>query len=250
MNDSEFGQFSVILPVYNEAENIEKMISTLDGLYPGIRILVMDDNSKDDTIKICRDIESRNERVKLFVRAPEDRGLTASVAEGIVCAETPYFIVMDADFQHPPEILKCIMGELSNGSDLVIGKRTQKNALSTARRIYSDAAQGLAAFYLKFNGQPLSHDIMSGLFGSRTEMCQKIVEKNGENFERPGFKVLFDLLKFIDPDSTVSEVEYMFGNRAGGESKLNGSIIVSVLRQCGKTGGKFAKVAAVIFSKK
>lgn len=247
MNDSDFKQFSVILPVYNEAENIGKMISTLHEMYPGIQILVMDDNSKDDTIKICREIEANDKSVRLFVRDINDRGLTASVAEGITLTETPYYIVMDADFQHPPEILENLMSELLNGCDLVIGKRMQKNALTTIRRMYSDVAQNLAAFYLKFNGQPSSHDIMSGLFGSRTEPCKKIVEMYGSEFERPGFKVLFDLLKFMDKGSKVSEVEYMFGNRAGGESKLNNSIVVSVLRQCGIIGGRLAKVAAVLF---
>lgn len=249
MNDSDFKQFSIILPVYNEAENIAKMISTLHELYPGIQTLVMDDNSKDGTIEICRELEKNNENVKLFVRDANDRGLTASVAEGITHAETAYFIVMDADFQHPPEIVKELMEALLNGADIVIGKRLQKNALTVIRRLYSNAAQNLAAFYLKFHNQPSSHDIMSGLFGSRTEACKKVVEEKGTEFERPGFKVLFDLLKFTSPDAKVSEVEYMFCNRAGGESKLNSSIIVSVLKQCGKLGKNIAKIVSIVLFK-
>ena len=249
MKDSDFELFSVILPVYNEAENIRQMTSTLSELYPGIKILVMDDNSQDQTIPICREIEQTNKNVRLIVRDPRDKGLTASVEEGIVNVQTPYFLVMDADFQHPPSVLQPMMDKLLQGTDLVIGKRTQKNALTTLRRVYSDGAQMLASFYLKFHGQPSSYDIMSGLFGGKTADCQKIVLEKGSEFERTGFKVLFDLLKFIEADSTVCEVEYLFGNRAGGESKLNNSIIVSVLKQCGKLGKKFAKVADALLSK-
>lgn len=246
MNDSDFKMFSVILPVYNEEENIQNMVTTLIQMYPGIRVLVMDDNSKDNTISICRKMEESDDHVKIYVRDPSDKGLTASVAEGITHVETEYFIVMDADFQHPPEILKTIMESLLSGADMVIGKRMEKNALTTMRRVYSDCAQLLAAFYLKFHGQPSSNDIMSGLFGSRSEMCSKVVNEKGDEFERPGFKVLFDLLKFISPESNVVEIDYLFGDRAGGSSKLNTSIIISVLNQCGKIGKKTAKIAALL----
>lgn len=250
MQDSDFQRFSVILPTFNEAENIEKMASTLFGLYPGIKVLVMDDNSQDGTIEICREIEKNNADFRINVRDIKDKGLTASAMEGIVKSETEYYIVMDSDFQHPPAILRKLMEELLSGSDMVIGRRSEKGALSTGRRLSSDAAQYLAAFYLCFIGQQGSKDIMSGLFGGRTEMCRKVIQEKDQEFERMGFKILFDLLKFINPEAKITEVEYEFGARAGGESKISSTIIISVLRQCGVFGKGCASIANAVLSKK
>ena len=150
MQDSDFQRFSVILPTFNEAENIEKMASTLFGLYPGIKVLVMDDNSQDGTIEICREIEKNNADFRINVRDIKDKGLTASAMEGIVKSETEYYIVMDSDFQHPPAILRKLMEELLSGSDMVIGRRSEKGALSTGRRLSSDAAQYLCRLLSMF----------------------------------------------------------------------------------------------------
>lgn len=250
MQNSDFQRFSVILPTFNEAENIEKMTLTLLKLYPGIRILVMDDNSQDETISICKELEKTIPQFRIFVRDPKDKGLTASAMEGIVRSETEFYIVMDSDFQHPPEILKALMEKLLDGADMVIGKRSKKDALSMGRRFSSDVAQCIAAFYLTFISQPRSKDIMSGLFGGRTETCRRVINEKNDEFERVGFKILFDMLKFIDPKSKISEVEYEFGSRAGGESKINSTIIVSVLRQCGTFGKSCASIADVVLSKK
>ncbi len=239
--------FSIIIPTYNEVRNIDRMVARLIELYPGAKVLVMDDNSNDGTIDAVASIQAREPAVTLVVRQPGDRGLTAAVMEGITKVSTPYYVVMDADFQHPPEILGSIMSALEGGADLVVGKRQHKEALNWKRRLSSDAAQCLAHSYLRMHRQPHPEDIMSGLFGARTEMSQKIVEEKGEVFERRGFKVLFDLLKFVPRKITVAEVQYQFGDRAGGASKLSSTIITSILRQCGLPGKGAAYVADRVF---
>lgn len=239
--------FSVIIPTYNEVRNIDRMIARLLELYPGIKVLVMDDNSNDGTIDAVATIAAREPNVTLLVREPGDRGLTAAVMEGITKVITPYYVVMDADFQHPPEILGSIMSALQEGADLVVGRRQHKGALNWRRRLSSDAAQCLAHSYLRMHRQPHPGDIMSGLFGARTEMSQKIVEEKGGVFERRGFKVLFDLLKFVPRKIVVAEVDYQFGDRAEGASKLSSTIITSILRQCGLPGKGVAYIADRVF---
>lgn len=239
--------FSVIIPTYDEVRNIERMIARLLDLYPGIQVLVMDDNSRDGTIDAVSSIAAREHDVRLVVRAPEDRGLTAAVMEGIARVTTPYFIVMDADFQHPPEVLADIISALEGGSDVVIGRRQHKEALSWRRRLSSDAAQFLAYTYLRTHRRPHPRDIMSGLFGARTSICQDVVSRHGGEFERRGFKVLFDLLKFVPRGTSVQEVPYQFGDRAGGASKLSSTIITSILRQCGLPGKGVAYIADRMF---
>ncbi len=75
---------------------------------------------------------------------------------------------------------------------------------------------------------------------------QKVIAKDGAKFERKGFKVLFDLLKFAPRDIKVGESLFTFNARRGGESKLNSRIILSILRQCG-VGGKIAAATATFF---
>lgn len=239
--------FSVIIPTYDEVCNIERMIARLLVLYPGIQVLVMDDNSRDGTIDVVSSIAARERAVRLFVRAPEDRGLTAAVMEGIGRVTTPYFIVMDADFQHPPEVLADIMSALEGGADMVVGRRQHKEALNWRRRLSSDAAQFLAHTYLRAHRRPHPGDIMSGLFGARTGECQEIASTHGGEFERRGFKVLFDLLKFAPRSTSVREIPYLFGDRASGASKLSPTIITSILRQCGTLGKGAAYVADRVF---
>jgi len=235
---------TVILPTYNEAENIGRMISCLRGSYPNFKILVMDDNSKDGTIDIVNGVAGTDGNVRIIVRDPADKGLTASTAHGITETDTEFFINMDSDFQHPPSALENIYKELTSGADLVIGLRTDREALPFKRRIASLIADSMANFTLRFRGKKSSSDIMSGLFGGRTDVFADVVRTHGKEFEMRGFKILFDLLKYAPYDITVKESPYEFGERQGGESKIGSKIIFSVLRQCGILG----KMAAAVLS--
>lgn len=242
--------FTTIIPTYEEVKNIGPMIGRLTELYPDMNILVMDDGSKDGTVQAVEEIASRNPHVKIVVRNGKDRGLTASVVDGILMNTTPYYLVMDADFQHPPEVLKEMMQELTRGAGMVIGKRHHKQALKGSRRVSSDAAQSLAHLYLRLHRQPHPQDIMSGLFGGHTKQSQDIIKNHGRSFERKGYKVLFDLLKFVPKDLTIKEVEYQFGNRRDGSSKLSPLVITSILRQCGILGKMAAALANTFILKR
>ncbi|NLT38243.1 MAG: glycosyltransferase [Methanomassiliicoccus sp.] len=242
--------FTTIIPTYEEVKNIGQMIGRLSELYSGMNILVMDDGSKDGTVQAVEDIASRDPHVRIVVRDGRVRGLTASVVDGILITTTPFYLVMDADFQHPPEVLKDMMLELDRGAGMVIGKRHHKQALKGSRRVSSDAAQTMAHLYLRLHRQPHPQDIMSGLFGSHTKSSQEIIEKHGKSFESKGYKVLFDLLKFVPKDCTVKEVEYQFGNRRDGASKLSPLVITSILRQCGVLGKMAAALANTFILKR
>jgi dolichol-phosphate mannosyltransferase len=152
---------------------------------------------------------------------------------------------MDSDFQHPPSALKEIYESLTKGADLVIGTRKDRTALSFGRWVSSWIAQMMASFTLKFNGKQSSRDIMSGLFGGKAELFGNVIKKHENEFERRGFKALFDLLKFAPDNIVIKETFFEFGERQGGESKIGSKIIFSILRQCGRLG----KFAAVVLGK-
>jgi dolichol-phosphate mannosyltransferase len=228
---------TVILPTYNEEANIGSMIDTLRGMYPDFRILVMDDNSKDRTQAIVREKASEDDMVAIIVRNPDDRGLSASIFQGIMETQTRFFINMDSDFQHPPSALKGIYQQLLNGSHMSIGVRKDRTNLSSfGRWLGSWGAHFLAAFTLKLHDRQISSDIMSGLFGADTEMCKTVIQEYGHEFQMKGFKALFDLMKYVPKDLRIDEYRFDFGERAGGESKLTGGIVVALLMQCDAWG--------------
>ncbi|KQM11868.1 hypothetical protein AOA80_05925 [Methanomassiliicoccales archaeon RumEn M1] len=218
------------------------MVDELLRLYPGINVLVVDDNSIDGTVEAVHELMERYPSVRIMVRDPKDRGLTASLMDGIVNTATEHFIVMDADFQHPPASVGDVMGALSAGHVMVVGTRNNIKALSASRRLASWGANFLARSYLLSHRKSRPSDMMSGFFGGDTAVWRGVIIANRERFEKQGFKVLFDLMKFSPPGTRVAEVRYDFGERSGGESKLDSRVILSLLRQCGCLG----KLAAAL----
>jgi len=173
MAEQELGKdFTVILPTLNEGDNIGPMIESLASLYPRSAILVVDDNSADGTVYKASNSPSARDRVKVITRDPKDKGLTASIMEGIMNTRTPYFVVLDADFQHPVETIAKFMRSLKGGSDLVVGTREDKMSMVLQRKLASSGANSLAKLYLRAKRQPYSKDTMSGFFGGRTGPCQ------------------------------------------------------------------------------
>ena len=212
------------------------MLETLDSLYPGVSIIVADDNSLDGTPDLVRAFAADHPRTRLLNRDPDDRGLTASIMEGIVETRTELFVVMDADFQHPPESVGGLYDLLAQGADMVVGKREDKNSLSSSRMLASWGANALAKSYLYVMRRPTAEDTMSGFVGGRTAQCQDVISRCGGKFERAGFKVLFDILKFMPRETVVRELEFHFSSRRSGQSKLSSRVILSILRQCGLAG--------------
>ena len=114
----------VIIPTYNEIDNIKKMIDQVLELNPDLNILVVDDNSPDGTGEYVRQVCEQNERVKLIQREGK-LGLGTAYVEGFnYMLSNGYEIVvqMDADFSHDPAVILQMLDEIEK-YDLVIGSR-------------------------------------------------------------------------------------------------------------------------------
>ena len=104
MSDTINQNFTILIPTLNEEKNIKRLIETILSLYPSINITVVDDGSSDDTVKLVNEF---NDVVSLINRKDNDiKGLSISIKEGIFSVKTKYFMVIDGDFQHPPEAIK------------------------------------------------------------------------------------------------------------------------------------------------
>ena len=236
MGESDQAKFTVVLPTYNEVENISKLVEELFSLYPAISMSVVDDGSQDGTVEAVLALQRKHDRLILLQRDPLKKGLTASLMDAISSVQTEFYIVMDADFQHPPVSVGDLMSKVLDGADLVVGVRVNKGPLTIGRRLASGGAHKLAASYLWLLRRQRSSDLMSGFFGGRTDVSRKVISEHGRRFERKGFKVLFDLLKHAPRDIRLEEAQFIFGDRAGGRSKLDSDIVLSVMKQCGLAG--------------
>jgi dolichol-phosphate mannosyltransferase len=206
---------TVIIPTFNERENIEAIIPAVEEVLTraGIRgeILVVDDSSTDGTIPLVRALANTHPDLRLVVRS-SDPGLSQSVVEGISLARAGVIQVIDADFSHPPELIPRFFGEIRGGADVVIGSRYLPGggveAWPVARRIISRGATALTRVFL-----PDLTDAGGNFFALRKEVVK------GALLRPRGYKILFEIL-CKGRWQHVREIPYVFRDRKAGSSKL------------------------------
>lgn len=226
MTDGEtpnWGDFTILIPTLNEAETISQLITALLVRYPGVNLLVIDDVSHDGTQDIVRAAAAGAEpgRVSLIERREAaERGITASILDGLNHVPTPFFLVMDGDLQHPPEIAGEVMAEVQSGADIAAGARLPYRENQGLHRILmTRLATRLAKRHLARRGYHVA-DPMSGFFGGKTDLVRAAANGARERFEPRGYKIFFDIMRVIAPGLTFKQVHYQFGLRERGHSKL------------------------------
>lgn len=213
---------SIILPTRNEAGNIAEVIARTHNVLSDIEheILVVDDNSPDQTADIARQIASSDRRVRVLERIGR-RGLASACIEGALSASGEIIAVMDADLQHDEAVLpQLIEAVRSEKAELAVGSRHVDGGglgeWSDDRKSLSNFANGLAR---RLSKTPLS-DPMSGFFAVRADTFRKLAP----NMTGRGFKVLLDLVFASDRPLELAEFGYVFRTRDVGESKLDSAV--------------------------
>lgn len=215
---------TIILPTLNEGPNIKDVLDALVSYYKGVRIIVSDDGSQDETKDIVGKYQDKN--VYFFDRKEaKEHGLTASVIAGIRILKTRYFVVMDADGQHPWQKVGELINQLRLGSALVICSRVKvQGKWPLPRKILSYAGTFFGKISLLIRNKTyLSYDILTGFFGAEVDFWNKIVQNNANagKFRMKGYKVLFDFLKIAPKDTSFTEIYYEFKTRKKASSKIN-----------------------------
>jgi len=217
---------TVIIPTFNERENIEAIIRAVEAVLDGAgvrgEILVVDDSSRDGTIPAVRALEAASPHVRLAVRT-SDPGLSQSVVEGFSLARAPVILVMDADFSHPPDLIPRFLEEICGGADLVIGSRYMKGggieAWPLSRRVISSGATLLGRILF-----PEITDPVSGFFAVKKEVVA------GAPLHPRGYKILMEVLgKGMWREA--QEIPFVFQDRRAGSSKLRPGTILDYMRQ-------------------
>jgi len=220
-HDRIFKDITIVLPTLNEGENIGILIGYIKKNYPDISILVVDDGSTDGTKEVVKKAAAHDDKIALIDRAALhlQRGLTASIVYGIKAASTKYVIVMDADMQHPPAVIRSIAEKLQRCRVVVATRASVKN-WALYRKIISRSMIYIGYFILLLRGAARCNDIFSGYFGVERKLFVDVYKNNERRFVPYGYKVLYDFLKCIKhSEVTVCDVPYNFRIRKKGSSK-------------------------------
>ncbi len=209
----------VVVPVFNERENVTKVVEALDQVLSGVswEVIFVDDDSEDGTAAVVRELASRDSRVRLLHRVGR-RGLSSACIEGIMASTAPYCAVMDGDLQHDPRLLPEMLEILSKGeSEIVIGSRYMQGGGTgdwDSRRVgISRLASGMSRLVLHAS----LTDPMSGFFMvTREAFLERVHRLSGI-----GFKILLDLFASSEKPLEYRELPYEFRSRQAGKSKLD-----------------------------
>jgi Glycosyltransferases involved in cell wall biogenesis len=215
---------SVVVPTYNEAENLPELLERLDRALAGrsYEVVVVDDGSPDGTAEVARRLAGRYP-VRVLVREGR-RGLSSAVVEGARAAGGDVVVVMDADLQHPPELVPKLAEAAGRGCLAVASRYVKGGGVEGwpwHRRLVSHGAVLLARILLP--EARAVRDAVSGFFAYRRE-CVANVKPTGL------YKILLDVLVQCKPRCVV-EVPYLFGLRTRGRSKLGTRHIADYLKQ-------------------
>ncbi len=221
-------QLAVILPTYNERNNIAPMVARLEAALAGIawEAIFVDDNSPDGTADVAREIARNDPRIRVIERIGR-RGLASAAIEGMCASAAPVVAVMDADHQHDPALLPQMYEAVSSGEyDLAYASRFAEGASTEAwGRPDRVKASGLAnRIANKVTGVELS-DPMSGFLMLRAETLRA----DAHRLSGVGFKILLDILATVEQPLRVKDFPMNFAARAEGESKLDQTVVFEFL---------------------
>jgi dolichol-phosphate mannosyltransferase len=234
-------RISIIVPTYNEKDNVAPLIERIAGALAGqdYEILLVDDNSSDGTIAAAEALAPRYP-VRVLVRR-EEKGLATAVLHGLAQAEGQVIGVMDADLQHPPEVLPRLAEAIEDGADLAVASRYVPDGgcpqWGLMRRIISKVALNIAHLLLPSSRRV--KDPMSGFFMFRRDRL------GNAELKPIGYKILLEIMLAGDFQD-VREVPFIFEDRSAGASKLKASTQLEYLRHIFSLMYRTGELAMVI----
>lgn len=220
-------EVSIVVPSYNERDNVGPLVEQIDTVLAGIpHEIVFVDDSTDDTPEVLAALAAQKEHVRYEHRTSE-KGLATAVLRGFTLAQGKYLAVMDADLQHPPAILRPMYAVMCSGADFCIPSRLIPGGDDGGLNFYRKFVSGTARYIGKALLPCLRgiSDPTSGLFMFRRECI------DGADLRPIGWKIMIEVLAMAKYH-TVAEIPYAFGQRTAGESKLDSAVTLQYLQQC------------------
>lgn len=223
-----FAQSLLIIPTYNEIDNISKMLEMLEQLYPELSILIIDDGSPDGTAEVVKQKQATNPKIHLMQRQGKLGLGTAYIAgfKWALARDFQYVFEMDCDFSHDPQDIPKLL-EAAQSSDLVIGSRyidgiriinwpIHRLLLSYFAGVYTRIITGL--------------NILDATGGFKCFTRKALESLNLDKIISNGYSFQIELnYKVWDQGLKVKEVPIVFTERRDGQSKMNQSIVFEAI---------------------
>lgn len=215
----------IIVPTYNERENISELIPAILKEVPGVQVLVVDDNSPDNTADVVRDLMRENPEVKLLSRSSKEglgKAYFHAFREALIDQELETIVMMDADISHDPSYLPAML-EARKHSGLIIGSRYVAGGRTEGWELWRKILSFFGNQYCRLVIRMPIYDFTAGFNAIDVAFLREI------DLSQPllgGYAFLIEL-KYIlwQKGARVSEIPITFRNRTEGESKISGYII-------------------------
>ena len=220
-------QLSVIVPTFNERDNVTTLFRRLEATLAGVNweVVFVDDNSPDGTWDVVRSLARQDSRVRCIRRIGR-RGLSGACIEGILATSAPCAAVIDADLQHDEKQLPKMLALLEGGeADLVVGSRYVAGGSADSFNRQRAGASALATEVAKRVLRVKIADPMSGFFMIRRDRFEQLAPQ----LSTQGFKILLDIVATARGDLRIVEIPYTFGSRLHGASKLDSMVALDFL---------------------
>jgi len=225
----------VIVPTYNEAENIEPLIKKIFGFISSSNVLIIDDNSPDGTGTIVEKMKEKDKRISVIHRERK-LGLGSACIEGFkfgIKNNYDLLITMDADFSHDPKDLPKFLEKINEGYDIVIASRYIKGGKivnwGVYRKFTSKIANTIKNYFLGLG----VHDITTNYRAYKSTAIENI---DLNKITSKGFSFLQDILYLARKENLkIGEFPSVFVNRKFGKSKFSGNEIQEFILSLLKT---------------
>jgi dolichol-phosphate mannosyltransferase len=220
----------VIIPTYNEIENVRNMIEDVIGRPYNFNILIVDDNSPDGTAAVVKELQEKYPTRLFMIQREGKLGLGTAYIAGFKWAlehEYKYIFEMDCDFSHDPCDLIRLRNSIDNGADLAIGSRYITGVNVVNWPILRVILSYCASKYVRFITRMKIQDTTAGFKCYRSEVLQAIpfekIKFKGYAFQ---IEMKFTVWKY---GFNIAEVPIIFCDRKLGSSKLSGGIFNEAL---------------------
>jgi dolichol-phosphate mannosyltransferase len=219
-------RLSLILPTYNESQNIPELLRRVHDAASPAETIVVDDDSPDGTWRVAEELKATYPGLTVIRRIGK-KGLSSAVVDGCDASAGDVLVVMDSDLQHDPAIVGELAKKIEEGAGVAVASRYREGGSVgewvRGRRWLSN----LGTFVARKLPNVETTDPMSGFFAVRGDLYRAA---------RPllvpeGFKILFELLAALPKGTPIAEVPLVFQPRLHGESKLSFAVQVQFLRQ-------------------
>ena len=220
-------ELSIVIPVLNESINLRILIPLIlkevkRYKISKIEVIIIDDNSIDDTFKVINNIQKKNKKIRYYLRDREDKDLSKSCIMGFEKSRYKNILVMDGDLQHNPKYIFKIFNKFKKSkSDIIVGSRDflkkENKGLGFIRKTFSI----ILIFFINILLGNKTNDPMSGFFLFK----KKIFTENKNNLYGKGYKILADIIYSSKKDLKIIDYTIDFDRRKSGKSKMDIKIL-------------------------